>query len=359
MVLRNKIIHFSIFFFLSLSLHCQIVLEDSDLPLPGDVQTSSRIDSVQGLTLSPGSSGPNVTWDFGIYDFWGGSMESSFDSVRWVSPEPDNTFPLAYIAQKNHCYLYHDWTTHTISEQCFLDYYIKDSTGLNYYASSFPQANILDGFRTIFPLLSYGQTKINQSRIVIQKSLDSVLVTHIKDTIIADGWGTLVTFIDNYNAIRIYTKETVWDSLYVNGTGELINHMPQNYYYKWYIKDLGFPVMQINKGIMEIRSDYQIARFAFDKRNDAGIIDVIKEKNNLKVIPNPFHNEAKIVIKNYKKDINISVIVYDLTGRQVMQIKNIHTDEISIKRNNLPNGMYSYKIIGDDTFRGMGKFIVY
>lgn len=339
------------------TLYCQIILDQNDLPLPGDVQLSYRVDSIEGLTLSPGDSGANVGWDFGLVNFWGGSPNSALDSVRWVFPDSIQTFPLADIALKSNCYWEHDWITHVIKEICYRDYYIKDSTGLIYYASNYPYAHDLFNYRTTFPILQYGQTKIDSSRIVIQKSADSVLVTNIIDTNIADSWGELNTLIDVYPVIRIHTIETVWDSLYVNGIGELINYVPDNYYYKWYTKELGFPVMQINKGILEKRSDYQIARFSYMKRNEAGVNNMYIENNNFNISPNPFNNEAKINIESINNEKNISIIIYDVTGRQVLIIKNISSDNI-IKRKNLTNGIYTYKIISDKYYYGSGKFIL-
>jgi len=158
--------------------------------------------------------------------------------------------------------------------------------------------------------------------------------------------------------VRIHTTETVWDSLYVNGIGELINYTPDNYYYKWYTKGLGFPVMQINKGILEKRSDYQIARFAYMKRNDAGINNLFNDKNDFNIVPNPFNNEAKINIESINNEKNISMFIYDVTGRQILIIKNISSDNNTIKRNELPDGIYSYKIISDKYFYGSGKFVL-
>ncbi len=350
---------FTIFNIFNISLYSQIILDQNDLPVPGDVQLSYKIDSIQGLTLSPGDTGANVGWDFGYLNLWGGSPNSALDSVRWVFPDSVQTFPLADIALKSNCYLVHNWQTHVLDEVCYKDYYIIDSTGLTYYASNYPYAHDLNNYRTTFPILQFGQTKIDSSRIVIQKSLDSVLVTNVIDTIIADSWGELNTLIDVYPVIRIHTIETVWDSLYVNGIGELINYMPDNYYYKWYTKDLGFPIMQINKGILEKRSDYQIARFAYMKRNNAAINNVYINNNGFSIFPNPFKNEAEINTINLNNEKNISMYIYDLTGRQVLLIKNISSENKIIKRNNLNNGIYSYKIISNNNFYGSGKFILY
>ncbi|MBI5541652.1 MAG: T9SS type A sorting domain-containing protein [Bacteroidia bacterium] len=338
--------------------YSQIVLTETDLPVPGDIQTSSKIDSIEGINILPGDSGANKTWFFDTYNLWGGTLESSADSVRWVVADSLLIFPLSNIALLSNCYLWHDWVSHTLKEKCFRDYYIKDTTGLNYYASSYPHANYLPDYRNVFPILQYGQSKTDHSRILIQKSSDSTFVTNITDSVFADAWGEVITLMGNYNTIRIHTKETVWDSLYINGVGQLVNYMPNNYYYKWYTKDLGFPVLQINKGIMEKRNNYQIVKFAVSKRNEIGIKDNFITNNNVKIFPNPFTNEARIFLSNKNSTDNLTMYIYDLTGRQVSIIKNISSTNNIINKNNLPAGMYSFAIRGDKEYTGTGKFII-
>lgn len=364
-VFKNKL-DMSIRFFLitltllfyNISSFSQIILGQTDLPKPGDVQLSYKVDSLQGATLSPGDSGANVIWYFDNLNYYNGTLYPSVDSVRWVYPDSIGVFPLANIALKSNCYLVHNWTTHVLDEVCYRDYYIKDSTGLVYYASSFPYSHDLYDYRTVFPLLSYGQTKVDHSRIVIQKSIDSTFVTNVIDTMVADAWGEVVTILDSYFTVRIHTKETVWDSLYINGIGQLVNFMPDNYYYKWYSKDIGFPVMQINKGILEKRSDYQVARFFYMKRNDVKVNSIYSENFSIQIIPNPITNEAKIVYNHPATENNISMYVYDLTGQQVLVKNNLSESNNTINRNELSSGMYSFKIISDKMFIGAGKFIV-
>lgn len=346
--------------FLNLSLKCQITLQISDLPEPGDVQISARVDSVEAVNLSPGSSGANMIWDFGMLNYYGSSLDLAMDSVLWVDPSSTAEaamFPSAYIAQNTNCYQYHNWTTHVISWECYHNFCNGDTTGLHVSGSSYPFPHILQNSRNIFPLLLYGDTLTNISRDVIETG-DTIRVAYIRDTSVADGWGTVYTPLDNFQALRIYTSETVWDSLYVNGVGQQIKFQAGNYYYRWYAKNVGFPVMQINKGILEKYPGFQIARFYYEKRYNAGISDRNIENDITRIIPNPFHDEAKIELKNQEKGEIYSLRIYDMTGRLVMVSENLTTDKIFIKRNNLPNGIYSYKITGNKKYYNKGKFVM-
>jgi hypothetical protein len=302
--------------------HAQIVLDESDLPMIDDVQVTTIVDSAMADTLSPGVSGPGVNWNFSWLQF----CCIDISNTRWVNPQYTDSasfFPEADIAQKTHCYFYHDWETHVITEICDnRDYYIKDTAGLKYYGSDYPYSHKINNYRIVFPLLSYGQTKTNNCRIVIQQSPDSVLVTNISDTIIVDGWGTLITPLGTYNTIRIFTKETVWDSLYVSGIGELVEYMPDNYYYKWYTKELGFPVLQISKGILETSPYYQIARVAKYKWIDVSVPEVLQNNFNASVFPNPITNESALTFDLAESSV-LHITLSDMMGRTLTSfVKN-------------------------------------
>lgn len=336
----------------------QLYLDTLDLPAIGDVQTTTIVDSIEAVNLSPGSAGENITWDFSTLTFC--CVDNM--NLRWVSPQYNthaDVFPEADIALKTHCYFSHNWQTHIVTEICDnRDYYIKDATGLKYYGSDYPYPNIVSGYRNVFPLLTYGQTIFNNSRIIIQKSTDSLLVTNIKDTITADGWGTIITPLNTYDAIRIYTKETVWDSLYINGIGSQIDFMPDNYYYKWYTYGFGFPILQISKGILENRPDYQIVRVAVSKGYEEAIPNLVDDSEISYAFPNPSVNEVKILLIRNSKKTSSTLYLYSLQGKVVFKKKYRSTEELIISKNDVGEGLFFYKVIFDDGNITKGKFVM-
>ncbi len=318
--------YFKIVFWLGiliLNSYCQgqIVLDSTDLPKINEVQVTTIVDSSMAIALSPGNSGANITWDFSNLVY----CCVDFKNYYWTHPVNSSFFPEANIAQKTQCYFYHDWTTHVVTEICdYRDYFKIDSNGLNYYGSDFPVPHKSNVVRTVFPLLSYGQSKTNNFRIVYQPSSDSVFVTTIIDTIKADAWGTVITAFGTYNTIRIYTKESVLDSIYVNGVGQLVRYMPNNYYYKWYTKGLGFPVLQISKGILETSPDYQIARAARNKYIATSVADDLKSVFKCTVFPNPLTDESILTFDLYKTS-KVSITLSDILGQNVAS----YTDNFS------------------------------
>jgi len=99
-----------------------------------------------------------------------------------------------------------------------------------------------------------------------------------------------------------------------------------------------------------------------DMSNDVGINNLSKS-NQLEVTisPNPFSDFTTLTIKS---DVNInsySIVIYDITGREVQRIAGISgtTNHYTINRNKLEPGMYFYKLMsGDNEIIVSGKLIV-
>jgi len=89
----------------------------------------------------------------------------------------------------------------------------------------------------------------------------------------------------------------------------------------------------------------------------------IKENTNLhqadKVIvyPNPFNNSTTFKI-NIHSPQNLTLIIYDITGREIKKIEHINKNKISFTRENINNGLYFYKIKSSDKTIGIGKLII-
>ena len=341
-------------------IYSQIILTEDDLPKPSDVQVIARIDSIEDLTLSPGISGANIIWDFSALHYYVSFLDNSFDSTSWIqsSSTPETSFfPLADIAQTTNCYLNHNWQTHIVTLVCYHNYLFKDALGLHLYGTTYTEPHLFQQYRNVFPLIQYGDTSISFSKEVIQTTIDSVFVRFVADTSIADGWGTLITPVASYDALRIYTAETVLDSLYVNGIGQQIQKQTGNYYYKWYAKNMGYPVFQISKGILEKQQGYQVTHFAKYLRRDVNVPENFISKQQITMVPNPFSIEAKISLGNNVSG-KYSIVVYDITSKECLRLTNVNGDELTINKGNLKNGLYYFQLINDKGNVNSGKFII-
>ncbi len=77
------------------------------------------------------------------------------------------------------------------------------------------------------------------------------------------------------------------------------------------------------------------------------------------VSPNPFTTQATLTIQGIKNDNYKTLSVYNLLGQEVQNIFVGSATSITINRNNMPSGMYFYKLCDDNkTVLGMGKMMV-
>ncbi|MCH8902444.1 MAG: T9SS type A sorting domain-containing protein [Bacteroidetes bacterium] len=74
------------------------------------------------------------------------------------------------------------------------------------------------------------------------------------------------------------------------------------------------------------------------------------------IYPDPFSDIAYLVINRTLK--NGAFTLYDIHGREVRKIESIHSDRITITRENLRNGIYIYELIDKDGSVARGKFVV-
>jgi len=73
------------------------------------------------------------------------------------------------------------------------------------------------------------------------------------------------------------------------------------------------------------------------------------------VSPNPFSNFS---FMNLPEGENINIHIYNMLGEQVRKISNVFSSPVKIYRENLPEGMYIYKLFSENKLLGQGKFII-
>lgn len=353
---------FSFTLLFALHLHAQIVLNATDLPEAGDVNVSVKVDSLQASALLPGSAGADLVWDFRNLLPCCDGLQYSYDTLTWVLPVNTpyySDFPLSDLAYKKDCYWKHSHETHQDEEFCNYTYCIKNNDGIllnGYYKSD---VKIYDKMRFFFPLLQYGETLQEDARLIYYSSVDTVKVLYFQTTSVADGWGTVITPVDSLAALRVHTTEIIYDSIYINGIGNLNSITDSNYYYHWFIKNLGFPVLQIFKSSLhQDNSYYQDASYSAIKTIILSTPDLI-QNNPIQVI-----NEwgSRTVTFTFPEDIytrNYFVEFFDLAGRRINPQLTMLSDKIIASFNNFPGGIYLYRIRKTSLILKTGKISVH
>lgn len=348
----------------SFILSAQIVLNLNDLPKVGDSQISVRVDSLQGLNIQHGNPGTNMLWDFSNLLPCCGTVELSTDTLTWENHDatPNSTvFPLSDIVHKEKCYISHSHVTHLDETLCYYNHYIRDNSGLLYYGLEDPVNIAFTNYWNVFPLLAYGDSLQNTAIVHIPISSDSNRVYHIDYFSIADAWGTIKTPDSTVEALRVYTYETVFDTLYINGNPQQINSYTGNFYYRWYSKELGFPVLEIAKGMQtQVPPYYTQVKYAKKLASSGGTtdsnkIDTLAE--NIKLYPNPFSDFATFSLPQREKPYEYSLSFTDVLGREIRTYRNIKSKELLIKKENLTAGIYFYEL-SDGGLIGSGKIVV-
>ena len=87
------------------------------------------------------------------------------------------------------------------------------------------------------------------------------------------------------------------------------------------------------------------------------ISDIIKFSEDVKVYPNPFNLNTIIVFPNpdHKKFV---LNIMDITGKKIKSYRNIKTNSIELKRDNITSGVYFFRLISEDGKVYNGKMVI-
>jgi hypothetical protein len=85
-------------------------------------------------------------------------------------------------------------------------------------------------------------------------------------------------------------------------------------------------------------------------------INSFEQKQFMKVFPNPFSNNTVLQTDNFLH--NATLIVENIFGQTVKQIKYISGPTITLFRDNLPSGMYFIQLSQDDKIIATNKIII-
>lgn len=77
----------------------------------------------------------------------------------------------------------------------------------------------------------------------------------------------------------------------------------------------------------------------------------------VKTFPNPFSDRITFSIPGNVSIENATLVLYDISGKMVREVKAISEREFILKKEDLQNGIYFYELLLNPTTRATGKFI--
>jgi len=89
------------------------------------------------------------------------------------------------------------------------------------------------------------------------------------------------------------------------------------------------------------------------------IKNILQGRGGITVYPNPCNGTFELGISNYQSGMKYNVEIYNVLGEKVYSKLSIVHSPLSIDLRNLPNGIYFYRIIKEDSSSlGEGKLII-
>lgn len=309
----------------------QIVLDQTDLPQVGDSQLDIVLDSSQSSTVSPGGSGANQIWDFTfLIDNW---QQAEGDYVNPAFTPNTSSFPTATVSSV------HDLTNYV--------YYISDVNGMRILGYDIDgEITLWDQPPCNFPIVAYGNTMQHTARLKYNiSSATTYNVLHIDLSSTADAWGAISTPAGTVNALRVYTTETDYDSSYVNGVGTQNSVNSGKYYYNWFTKGLGWPVLTISYKSIFGDPDYKEVRYASDLSTATSMVDEAGI-NKMRVYPNPA-TEQIVLNLDHIGSSELTLNIFNVMGKIVFSEPIAKNGQV-VGLNGLRPGIYTVEIRSDD-----------
>jgi hypothetical protein len=339
----------SIVLFLSAGLHGQIVIQNGDMPQPGDTVRKSVTLNLEGIDFQ--STGENYTWDFSELTV----MLQQVDSFVSVS-----STPLLYQAVFNNQFIFPnhkatvakklmEFTTIPDLEVTDTYQFYKNEdneyreVGIGITLAGVPLPIAYEQIDTLYRFpLEYGDNDSAKASLSIDipglgyLGVDKSRVNYI------DGWGTLFTPYGSFQTLRVRTEISEYDSVYIDSTNTGFPLNREYTEYKWFGQGFGDPLLLITEEEFVVTATYiDSVRNSFtDVDDDLTLLDF-----DFKVYPNPASDYLSV---NYElmEPSFVMISFYSLFGREIKRItassqeKGLHNKVINLKETGVTQGVY-------------------
>ena len=338
---------------LTCQLTAQVTITAADMPSSGDIYTYSTTQDF--WNLNPGNSaGPNQIWDF-----------------TFLSPENQrrDTFvtvsstPLAYQFFFNNPFLYADYLSDhalrlpigggpqgggPVSISNAFSYYRIDSTayiqtGFGARINNVPSSEQYDprDFIYRFPM-NFGNTDASTAKYLVSVPTLGAYGQTIDRSNLVDGWGTLITPLGTFQALRLKTTIVNTDTFYFDqvGFGTSFQRPPTTEYH-WLAPGMGTPLLSITQiaqgpGPASNFITYQ------DTLQPVSVSEAISHAST--AFPNPALDRIRITGLQHTDLTPAQVRFFNAAGQSLDLRMDLESNGMLIHRDELPAGIYFVEI---------------
>jgi hypothetical protein len=327
-------------------LFSQITINQGDMPEDGDtIRTSSSVDI--GM-INYEETGNNFTWDFsGLIPF--SQTVDTFVSVQ----ETPWLYQLVFFLSSNLARKLTEFDQYpgfTVTDT--YEYYKNSSsdfrlTGNAATLSGIPLPNKFDSPDIIYKFpLTAGNVDSSLSNYEISIPGIGYSGGWKKRVNHADGWGTLITPYGSFQTIRVKSDVIQLDSLYLDTLGIGFPFYRQYTEYKWLGDGFGLPLCTAtDDGLLSTISYIDSVRSLF-----VGIPEVDSKIQSVRVFPNPSKGEFFIHLDETPGE-SIEITILDMRGNAMERKEYPMRQEIKIKMDMLPSGIYILQVKNGNNIR--------
>jgi len=332
----------------------QPVIDQNDMPNIGDTVRISTTLNVNGIDYT--LTGQNYSWDFSSLNY----IQQRVDTFASVTSTPfayqlyfNNPFDQTHKATIAQPQPDMDQMVNIKFTDVF--YFFKETS------ASFSQVGFGATLNSLPMSIKYDNPDVWYKFPLTQGSTDSSTFSYNiqipslgyygetkKRVNLVDGYGTIITPLDTFQAVRVLSTCYIHDTVYIDtllGFGFVNDRIEKEY--KWLADDKGIPVLKVTQRL-DIGGSATVEYL--DKYiNPAGIIQHENAIPSFSIYPNPANENASVYFSlNEASDIKLDI--FDLTGRNVKPIARKEFPEgyhsLPFTTRDLQKGIYFIRISG-------------
>ena len=158
---------------------------------------------------------------------------------------------------------------------------------------------------------------------------------------------------DNLYLIKTDSKgDTIWTKIFGGSERDRGYSLQQT-------NDGGFIIAGSTESYGQGKNDVYLIKTDSNGIISTEIDEIKTDELRLSIYPNPFHTHVTITLPStYMISDDLSFVMFDLFGREIARIDNIKSTTFDFYRNNIPNGIYMFRIIENQTELAIGKLIL-